>query len=139
MENSTKALIMGGGIFIGILILSIFAYTFSNMGVFSNTYSETIENQNLDEFNSKFNIYANRELNIQDVVTIINLAQDYNSKNEEKINIKGKIGIEIYEAEDKGKVLSEYLKSDKKFKCELEYNSGKVSIITISEIKNDKI
>ena len=130
MENASKALLMAGGILIGIILLSIFAYMFSNMGMFSSQYAGTIENQQNDEFNSEFNIYLNRELNIQDIITIHNLVENINLTSSKKI-IMTDLKINY---SNMNELITKY--SGKKFTCNLEYkNNGKVSKVIITEQK----
>lgn len=134
MENATKALLIGGGILIGILILTIFAYMFSNIGAISDIYLETQEEQDLDVFNSKFNIYTNRDLKIQDVITLNNLVKDYNSdkaeKNAERITIKINTRKNI-DLNDLNATVPQY--SEKIFICKLEYKNGRVKTVIIEE------
>ena len=130
MENASKALIIAGEILMGIILLTIFAYMFSNMGKVSEQYSETIENHNLEEFNTKFSVYLNKELNIQDIITIHNLIEDINTSSTQKIRMTN-LGIDYSK---KNELISNY--SEKKFTCKLEYeNNGKVSNVTITELK----
>lgn len=130
MENASKALIIAGEILMGIILLTIFAYMFSNMGKVSEQYSETIENHNLEEFNTKFSVYLNKELNIQDIITIHNLIEDINTSSTQKIKMTN-LGIDYSK---KNELISNY--SEKKFTCKLEYeNNGKVSNVTITELK----
>ena len=130
MENASKALIIAGEILMGIILLTIFAYMFSNMGKVSEQYSETIENHNLEEFNTKFSVYLNKELNIQDIITIHNLIEDINTSSTQKIKMTN-LGIDYSK---KNELITNY--SEKKFTCKLEYeNNGKVSNVTITELK----
>lgn len=81
MENASKALLMAGEILIGILLLFILVY-FSSM---ANSYTSQVESniaaRQIQEFNSKFERYNNRDnLNAQDVVTLSNIVKDYNGK-----------------------------------------------------------
>lgn len=81
MENASKALLMAGEILIGILLLFILVY-FSGMAQdFSEEIDKNIEAKQIQEFNSKFDIYNNRDnLTPQDVVTLSNIVKDFNGK-----------------------------------------------------------
>lgn len=82
MENATKALIMAAAVLIGVMILSLAVYLFMYLG----SYAEGVENQNrenqISQFNSQFLSYQGKEgLTIYDVITIANMAKDYNKAN----------------------------------------------------------
>ena len=88
MENASKALLIAGGVLIAILILTLFAYLFGQMAENTSNIYNTIEQSEIAEFNQKFINYEGRgigelsdkPLTVQDVATLINLAQD-NNKN----------------------------------------------------------
>lgn len=85
MENASKALIMAGGILIGVLIMSLAVYLFVDFG----STSAQINNQNtqkqLAEFNSKFTSYENYKdslgnwnINIYNIITLAGYANENN-------------------------------------------------------------
>lgn len=82
MENATKALLMAASVLIGVVILSLGVYLFLYLG----SYAEGVEDQNKDnqiaQFNSQFLSYQGKEgLTIYDVITVANMAKDYNEEN----------------------------------------------------------
>lgn len=100
MENASKALIMAGGVLIGILILSLAAYLFASFGGTSQVIQERIDQSSLDQFNNKFISYQEKQCTIYDVLTIVNYANEFNDKNEYKqtdtkyyIKVEGVDGI----------------------------------------------
>lgn len=80
MENASNALIIAGGVLIGILIISLAVYLFVDFGSTSAEINKQTEEQQLVQFNTKFTYYENKEgLTIYDVVTVAGYAQENNS------------------------------------------------------------
>ena len=101
MENASKALLIAGGVLIVMLLLSLFSYLMTNVGGYAkNTYARLSETS-ISEFNQQFLNYAGRgyndrpSLTIQDVISIVNLAKDYNEKNYYNGNTVDKIEVEV--------------------------------------------
>lgn len=81
MENASKALIMAGGILIGVLILTLAAYLFLSFGAKSQEIHSRIDETQLNQYNAQYNIYANRtDVTIYDIISLANLAEE-NKKN----------------------------------------------------------
>ena len=81
MENASKALIMAGGVLIGVLILSLMVYLFISFGANSKEIYDRIEDNQLLQFNANFNIYEGRNnLTIHQVVSVASLAKENNEK-----------------------------------------------------------
>ena len=79
MENASKALLMTGGILIGIIILSLGVYLFSSSSRLSIQYQEQQQMQEIEQINSQFAVYPGEEdITIHDIVTIVNLAKEQN-------------------------------------------------------------
>lgn len=83
MENATKALIMAGTILIALLIISLGVYLFNTYSDFVYEKQEQQAKQEKIQFNTKFEKYVEKDLSLQDVITIVNLAKEYNEKYEE--------------------------------------------------------
>lgn len=90
MENASKALLMAAEILVGVLLLTLMA---SIIYFFTNYQAEIESNESakeIHEFNIQFEVYKEKQsLTAQDVLSIYNLAQNYNSKfeNEEPITV----------------------------------------------------
>ena len=83
MENASKALLMAAGVLIGILILSLAVYLFTYFGSASAEIHKQNEENQINQFNSKFTSYAKKEgVTIYDVITVANLATENNIKYE---------------------------------------------------------
>lgn len=88
MENASKAMIIAGAVLIGIIIISIGVSLWKDYSEFSQDNAKNIRNQQLSEFNVKFQKYNYNDkqenyATAQDIRTIVNLANDYNNKYEE--------------------------------------------------------
>jgi hypothetical protein len=80
MENANKALIIAGGTILGIMILSLMVYLFRAGGRVSQSIDDKQIYYNIQRFNQQFENFAgdDKENNISDVITLINLAVDAN-------------------------------------------------------------
>lgn len=74
MENASRALLMAGGILLGILILSLMVTLFASSSSLSKTYDESKQSEAIQKFNTNFTQYVGHELTIHQVVTICNFA-----------------------------------------------------------------
>ena len=82
MENASKALIMAGGILIGILILTLAVYLFATFGTEASKVNDRIKEQQIEQFNSDFISYVDSDnITIYDVITVANRAKEFNGKN----------------------------------------------------------
>ena len=79
MENASKALLIGAGFLIGMLILSLAVYLIVSFGATSAEMHKEIETNRLSEFNSQFTSYEGKDdVTIYDIVTVVNLAKENN-------------------------------------------------------------
>lgn len=74
MENASKALLMAGGVLIGILILALMVTLFASAKSLSNGYETTKQSETIQQFNVNFTKYVGKDLTIHQVVTICNFA-----------------------------------------------------------------
>lgn len=133
MENASKALLMAAEVLLGVLLLTLMA---TIIYFFTNYQAEIESNQNAKEiyrFNSQFEVYEEKEsLTAQDVLSINNLVENYNSKFENEQPIKVIINGSSANMD------SEYLKQDlinsKKYSIKIEYNenTGKINKIILN-------
>lgn len=92
MENASKALLIAGGVLIAILVMTVGVYFSRMIADHSARVYAQLEESRRTEFNQKFLNYdvnhrkedgsSNTDLNIQDVVTIVNLARNSNQYNQ---------------------------------------------------------
>ena len=80
MENASNALIMAAGVLIGILILSLAVFLFSDFGATTREINSKMEEKQLSEYNAQYTVYVGREdVTIYDIITIVNLAKENNN------------------------------------------------------------
>lgn len=143
MENASKALIIAAEVLLGVLLLTLLVFAFRAMASFSDTVDKNIETKNLNEFNTKFEIYRRNDLTAQDVITIGNLAKKYNRESESiqvTVNVSGtesKYG-KVHQLSDDNtyEFIEKY--SSNTFKCEnMEYNqtTGRIQKITLKKVQ----
>lgn len=151
MENASKALVMAGGVLIGILLLSLAVYLFADFGATSARVNEQNAQKQIVEFNSRFTAYENYKdengewkITIYDIISLATYAKEYNAYNEEsgedKISVNIGIGVEknlqLKQQQEYQNIIEKYTIDGgiTKFKCNnIEYsNNGKVKTITFS-------
>ena len=150
MENASKALLMAGGVLIGVLIISLAVYLFADFGSKSASINAQNFQKQLSAFNSKFTSYqgfkdadGNWQITIYDIITVKGYALENNEKYE---NVDEQIkvtigGIPIFGDSDTY-LINKYIDKNtgeiKKFKCEdndVQYNqNGKVKLINFKAI-----
>ncbi len=146
MENASKALIMAGGVLIGILILSLAVYLFIDFGGKASVIHDRITSNQLTQFNAQFNVYAGRnDVTIYQIITVSNLAYQ-NNINEEDDTYKVQVFLEgkgkISDQQDRRNLITDYSAVDTStgeikdlFKCNLVkyHENGRVSEIHFSK------
>lgn len=81
MENASKALMIAGGILIGLLIIGALILMFNQIGDYEKAQSKKDKNSQLAEFNNDFERYMDdKGINGTDVISLINKVMDYNKK-----------------------------------------------------------
>ena len=141
MENASKALLIVGGILLGILILTLMVTLFQSSRELFEKYNETRRIEAIQQFNANFIKYVGQELTIHQVVTICNFAKVENNKihqvtvQNEKVTVEAiKFDVERYSApteSDPGNIIT--------YKLEIvSYtNEGYIKEIKISEISKN--
>lgn len=139
MENASKALMIAGGILIGIVILTVFAYMFGSGINFAKNYEDNINVTITAQFNAQFEKYMvfedyklSEALTIYDIVTVINLAKEQNRIANYQV-IKDVQVDNISFIDKTEEELIQLIKTDKKkYTCKaIEYDeyTGKVNLI----------
>lgn len=152
MENASKALLMAGGILIGILVLSLFVYEMQYVSSTSRIYEEEMARTQVLQFNRRFEIYTHdgkgqrEKMKAQDVATLYSWVKQWNDGGEghpnDRVELKFGTGYNLKAFfNNPSNTIEEFLieYSDGEFNCtNLEYreNDGRVSSVTISCIKN---
>ena len=81
MENASKALLIAGGILIGIITISIFYFSFGNVSSLVGETQENTQQKELLAFNSSFEAYNKKAMYGADIISVLNKAIDNNLKN----------------------------------------------------------
>ena len=88
MENASKALIMAGGVLLGVLLISLAVYLFSSYAEYSSNAYERMEAAQIEQFNTQFLKYYNPaaatdsslaiKCTAHDIISLANLAKQNN-------------------------------------------------------------
>ena len=71
MENASKALLMAAGVLIGLMVISLGVYLFTQFGGTSAQIHNNIEESQIAQFNSQFTAYQARDnVTIHDIVSM---------------------------------------------------------------------
>ena len=133
MENASKALLMAGGILIGVLILSLMTTLFVSSKQLSTSYDNTKNAEAIQRFNVNFTKYLGLDLTIHEVVTICNFA-DIDSNKVIQVNVVGE-----YSSQDIQDIVEVYTKEENSIqKFELTINNyspeGYINAISFREM-----
>lgn len=147
MENASKALLIAGGMLILILILTFAVYMFGKIANDTSKFYEEMSETELAEYNQQYFEYDGRgtqkdadgnwinPLQIQDVVSIINLVKNNENKGYIPTSISVLLDGKNITNEDTEKLLKDNLGT--KYSCKVEYKDGTnyVGKITINIVK----
>ena len=79
MENASKALLLAGSVLIGVMVLALAVYLFSNFAGSSQEIHQNIEDNQIAQFNNQFTQYVgNTNVTIHNIVSMANLATQNN-------------------------------------------------------------
>lgn len=139
MENISKALIIAGGVLLGMIIVSLFMVMFTRMSNMQLEQDEMIKVEQLAAFNAEYEAYNKKAMYGVDVITLINKAKRNNEKHNGNSSYKITITLDGSEITSSSTLIEE----DKEtyiYKCTgIEYNSlGRVSkiIIVTAQVAN---
>ncbi len=140
MENASKALLIAGGMLLVIMVFSFATYLFGRIGSQTSEFYNEMTDTEIYEFNQQFFNYEG-DINIQDVVSIINLAKDSNERGKAPVTIVVKLNGSDFDLKKMnkakiGEMLSDDLNNGKSiYHCSVDYevNSNYVGIITINK------
>lgn len=147
MENASKALMMAGGVLIGVLIISLAVYLFADFGSRSASINAQNTEKQLAAFNSKFTSYqdfkdkdGNWQITIYNIITLKGYATENNNNyedTEEKIDVK--IGNSSTLGVEDTTLIQKYVGNNgelQKFECtDVKYNNrGKIKSISFKAI-----
>ena len=130
MENTSRALLIAGGVLIAIIILSMGVYLYILFSGQAKTYQSTVETVEMQKFNSAFEVYIGRtNITAQEVITAYNKAQEYRQMGlYVTVNVQG---ITIISPES---FLSNF--SDNTFSLSysnVDYYKGRIDVLTFTK------
>ncbi len=99
MENASKALLIAGGILLGMLTLGLLATMFNNISTMQNAKADKKITEEIAAWNSEWEAYNKSYLYGTEVLTVINKAQQNNYED----NLY-KVKIEVINTDGSGKV-----------------------------------
>ncbi len=144
MENASKALIMAGGVLIGVLIISLAVYLFVSFGQTSAEINSENSQKQLSQFNAKFTSYEGRnDITIYEILTVASYANENNEYYKDgdsnyliqvicnNINVANSAGVNRL----KGEIKTQQQSGLKSYKCSgISYNkNGRVNKITFKQ------
>lgn len=80
MENASKALLMAGGMLIALLVIGALLLAFNQIGDYEKGKSSMTKSSQVADFNKEFAKYTGDNVKGYDLITLINKAIDFNSK-----------------------------------------------------------
>jgi len=149
LENASKALLMAGGVLIGILVLSLGVILYATFRDSASFAEKRIEADRINQFNSQFSIYDGKEdLDIYDVIKIASTAKECNKRygftsGQEasddslyvQVDAKLSSGVSFSNLEEELGNKNDWLVSysNIEYKCAVEYSNetGRINLIKI--------
>ena len=142
MENATNALLMAGGVLIGILILSLAVYLFTTFGGTASKVNDQNVQVQLTQFNEKFTKYEGISTNtIYDVITVAGLAREnnlyYDNNSDYLIQVfMGSTRLDNNsQLNNRGNLINSNL--DNFYDCTVSYNSSSGRVSEVRFTKNN--
>lgn len=80
MENASKALLIAGGMLIALLVIGALLLAFNQIGDYEKGKSSMVKSSQVADFNKEFGKYSGDDVKGYDLITLINKAIDFNSK-----------------------------------------------------------
>ena len=75
---------MAATVLIGVMILSLGVYLFSYFGNYAKGVEDENRTNQIAQFNSQFLSYQGKDMTFYDVLSLANMAKDYNNSNDSK-------------------------------------------------------
>jgi hypothetical protein len=80
MENAAKALEIAAGVLLALMIMSLFAFFFTKLGVWPEEQDEMESTEQLAKFNLEYEVYQKSAMYGVDVISCLNKAKSNNEK-----------------------------------------------------------
>ncbi len=124
MENASKALLMAAGVLIGVLVLSLAVFLFTDFGSKASKIYDRIQENQLTQYNAQYTVYSGREdITIYDIITVANKAKQNNEDYKEYTDFENiyKVRIIFIASSDSDRDLQDAADNKKQILIE-EYN-----------------
>lgn len=130
MENASKALLMAGGMLIALLVIGALLLAFNQIGDYEKGKSSMVKSSQVADFNKEFAKYTGDNVKGYDMITLVNKAIDFNSKEGTTKETANSV--------DYSKKISIQLTGMDKFISKVGVN-GKAELFTLKEYKNSEL
>lgn len=90
MENASKALLMAGGVFLTILVVSLLMYAMNIYSDYQQNQIRLAEIEDTAKFNQQFTNYERDDVLGYEVLSLANKVMDYNNRESDALNENGK-------------------------------------------------
>ena len=84
MENASKALLIAGGILIGLIVVLILVIGYKEISDYYISKESALQVEQLDDFNKQYTPYYRDDVRGSDLLSLINKIVNYNTLNEEE-------------------------------------------------------
>lgn len=101
MENASKALIIAGGVFIALFVITILVFFFQNVKIMQSEQEAADSIEQAAEFNKQYDVYNRNNIYGSEILSLANKMENYNQKEAEE---KGylEIGMQVNITQDIG-------------------------------------
>lgn len=79
MENATKALLIAGGIFLAIMLITLLMMGYTQISEYYKQQSELLTTEQMDKFNKQFQGYNRKDIRGNELISLMNKVIDYNT------------------------------------------------------------
>lgn len=80
MENASKALLMAGGVLIGLLVIGALVLMVNQLGSYQKQNVGTEQEKQIAQFNQEFTRFTEQRIDGTDIISLVNKVIDYNTR-----------------------------------------------------------
>lgn len=80
MENATKALLIAGGVFFGLIILTVSIFAYTQIVNYYISKEDITRTEQVIKFNSQYDTYIRNDVRGNEILSLINRIVDYNKR-----------------------------------------------------------
>ena len=136
MENASKAILIAGGMLLGVVLLGLMVYLFRAGAGLGQAYDSKSEQEEILSFNSEVEKYViSEEILPQDIVSLANFVYNNNRKNE--FNTSVSIAVEV--RAESGKIYKILPTDTLKSNCFLDNSNNNFSFAEFLKKYTEKV